>query len=131
MMQLEEAIEHLKKLKKGIEVLNRFASKKDEDLIDIEAIDTVLKELDNRIPREEVEKALNNERLSNKFMSVKEHDENHIWYRGKQFISLKRFNELKTDQLNEMKILENEIDRLREENNAYKVLINNKEQIND
>lgn len=51
------------------------------------------------------------------------HDENHIWYKGKQFVSLNRFIELKTNQLNEMELLEDEIDRLNKENEAYKVLL--------
>lgn len=43
---------------------------------------------------------------------------------GKQYISLNRFIELKTNQLNEMEILEDEIDRLNKENEAYKILLN-------
>lgn len=50
-------------------------------------------------------------------------DENHIWYKGKQYVSLKRVIEIKTNELNEMEILEEEIDRLNKENEAYKVLL--------
>ena len=53
-------------------------------------------------------------------------DEKHIWYEGRQYIRLDRFIELKTNQLNEMEILNDEIERLNEENNALKVLFKNK-----
>ena len=52
---------------------------------------------------------------------IKEIDEKHIWYKGKQYISLDRFIELKTNQLNEMEILEDEIDRLNKINNAITI----------
>lgn len=54
---------------------------------------------------------------------VRVHDKDHIWYKGKQFVSLTRFIELKTNQLNEMEILEDEIDRLNNENKSYKTLL--------
>ena len=50
-------------------------------------------------------------------------DNNHIWYKGRQFVSLNRFIELKTNQLNEMEILEQEIDRLNKENESYRNLL--------
>lgn len=50
-------------------------------------------------------------------------DEEHIYYKGKQFISLNRFTELKNDQNKEMSILNDTIKTLVEENNAYKVLL--------
>lgn len=53
-------------------------------------------------------------------------DEDHIWIDGKQFISLRRFIDLRTDQLNEMDILSDEIDRLYRENEAYKNLLKEK-----
>lgn len=56
------------------------------------------------------------------------HDSNHIWYKGVQYISLKRFIELKRNELNEMEKLEDEIIRLKRENEAYKILLNNKEE---
>lgn len=57
---------------------------------------------------------------------VRETDEQHIWYKGKQFIRLDRFLELKTDLSSEMDILGDEIDRLNEENEALKTLLKNK-----
>lgn len=57
-MKIEEAIAHLKVLKLGIGYLNSLASEKDKDLVDIEAIDIVLKELDNRIPKEKIANTL-------------------------------------------------------------------------
>ena len=52
------------------------------------------------------------------------YDNDHIYMDGKQYISLQRFSKLKTDQLNEIDILEAEIERLQKENEAYKVILN-------
>ena len=43
---------------------------------------------------------------------------------GKQYISLNRFINLKTNQLDEMKNLIKEIERLTELNKAYKLILN-------
>lgn len=41
----KECIEHLQRLKMGINIINAFASDKDKDLIDIEAIDYAISRL--------------------------------------------------------------------------------------
>lgn len=51
---------------------------------------------------------------------------NHVWIDSKQFISLERFIELKNDTLVELKLLQEEVSRLRGENEAYKVLLKDK-----
>lgn len=53
-------------------------------------------------------------------------DEKHIWYNGKQFIRLDRFIELQTDQLNEIEILNEQLEKLHAENNALRLLLEKK-----
>lgn len=47
-------------------------------------------------------------------------DEDHAWIEGKQFISLKRFLEVKQDKVTEMEILNDEVDRLNHDNTALR-----------
>lgn len=52
-------------------------------------------------------------------------DEDHAWIDGnKQFISLKRFFALKSDMIQEYKLLIDKIDQLSKENEAMRVLLN-------
>lgn len=52
-------------------------------------------------------------------------DEDHVWIDGnKQFISLKRFLNLKGDMIQEYRLLMDKIDRLTKENEAMRVLLN-------
>ena len=64
-----------------------------------------------------------------KDMKVETIDEDHIFIGGKQFISLKRFTDVKIGALDEMKLLNNKNKELAEQNEALKVLLNN--QLND
>lgn len=54
---------------------------------------------------------------------VKYVDEHHLWYKGRQFISLDRFSQLRWDASKEMMLLINQVDELTKENNALKVLL--------
>ena len=60
-------------------------------------------------------------------MKVKEEiniaDDNHIWFRGKQYISLSRFNELKKAEVEEIDLLNQKVDELTEENEAYRKIL--------
>lgn len=54
-------------------------------------------------------------------------DEDHVWIDGnKQFISLKRFLALKSDMIQEYKLLIERIDLLTEENKSLWTLLNSK-----
>ena len=64
-----------------------------------------------------------------KNMKVVIMDEDHILIGGDQFISFKRFTEVKKSTLDEMKILNDKNKELTEENEALKVLLKN--QLND
>lgn len=50
-------------------------------------------------------------------------DEDHLWYKGMQYISLKRFAKFKNDQIDEMSLLNKEVENLTKENEAYKTLL--------
>lgn len=50
-------------------------------------------------------------------------DEHHIWVKGQQYISLNRFIEAKNDVLAEMKLLNEELAKVKAENDALKVLV--------
>ena len=50
-------------------------------------------------------------------------DENHIWYNGKQYISLNRVSAIENKKIEETKLLNEEVERLTRENEAYKVLL--------
>lgn len=60
-------------------------------------------------------------------MKVKEEiniaDDNHIWFRGKQYISLSRFNELKKAEVEEIDLLNSKVEKLTEENEAYRRIL--------
>ena len=60
-----------------------------------------------------------------KNMRVEIVDEDHIWVNNKQYISLKRFGEVKKDVTNEMKLIADKNKELAEENEALKVLLKN------
>lgn len=49
----------------------------------------------------------------------------HVWINGEQYVSLKRFIEVREAVNREMRILSDEVKRLTEENNAYKTLLKN------
>lgn len=55
-------------------------------------------------------------------ISVK--DEDHIWFNGKQFVSLHRFIEMKNSELKELMILQDKVLELQDQVEAYKVLLN-------
>ena len=50
-------------------------------------------------------------------------DENHLWYKGKQFISLGRFLEVKRENIKEIELLNDEVSNLKKENEAYECLL--------
>lgn len=50
-------------------------------------------------------------------------DNDHIWLRGKQYISLSRFNELKKTEVEEIDLLNQKVDELTEENEAYRKIL--------
>lgn len=54
---------------------------------------------------------------------IKVVDEDHIYYNGKQFVSLHRFYELKNNELQEMKMLNERISELTEQNRAFETLL--------
>ena len=54
-------------------------------------------------------------------------DEDHVWIDGnKQFISLNRFLNLKSDMIQEYRLLTDRIEQLFKENEAMRVLLNSK-----
>lgn len=66
--------------------------------------------------------------IEEKFMEDKNKimftDDHHVWINGKQFISLDRFLIVQTELNTEIKLLINEITRLKEENDAFRLLLN-------
>lgn len=60
-----------------------------------------------------------------KNMKVKIVDEDHIWVNNKQYVSLKRFADAKTDMVDEVRLLTDKNKELAEENEALKVLLKN------
>lgn len=50
-------------------------------------------------------------------------DEDHVWINGIQFISLNRFAQMKTEQLKEMKLLQDHAFKLARENENLKQTI--------
>ena len=52
-------------------------------------------------------------------------DDDHVYVDGVQYISLNRLAELKQDMAKELKMVLNENKTLREENEAFKVLLKN------
>ena len=60
-----------------------------------------------------------------KNMKVKIVDEDHIWVNNKQYVSLKRFADAKTDMADEVRLLTDKNKELAEENEALKVLLKN------
>lgn len=54
---------------------------------------------------------------------IKVVDKDHIWYEGKQYISLRRFNELKFTEHQEIEILAYKVEELTTENNSLKNLL--------
>lgn len=50
-------------------------------------------------------------------------DDNHIWIDGKQFVSLKRFLELRNSESNEMQLLSDKVEELTSENDSLKKLL--------
>ena len=50
-------------------------------------------------------------------------DDNHIYYEGRQFVSLQRFYELKNSELQEMKLLNERVEELTEENKSFETLL--------
>ena len=50
-------------------------------------------------------------------------DDHHVWINGKQFISLDRFLIVQTELNTEIKLLMNEITRLKEENDSFRLLL--------
>ena len=50
-------------------------------------------------------------------------DNDHIYYKGQQFVSLQRFYELKNSELQEMKLLNKRIEELTEENKSFETLL--------
>ena len=50
-------------------------------------------------------------------------DKDHIWYNGKQYISLQRLNEIENRQLQEMKLLTEKVEKLTEENKSFECLL--------
>lgn len=61
--------------------------------------------------------------MAEEMKKVKFHDDDHCWIDGKQYISLYRFSDLRADQSKEMSLLNEEVKRLTEENNAFRVLL--------
>lgn len=53
-------------------------------------------------------------------------DKDHLYYGGVQYISLQRLLELEDDKHKEIKILQDDVSRLEEENEAYKILLKTK-----
>lgn len=54
-------------------------------------------------------------------VKVEFHDDGeHIWIDGKQYVSLKRFIDLKQTQLKEMQLLQEKASELTKENNAFR-----------
>ena len=58
-----------------------------------------------------------------KKVEVEFSDDQHAWIDGKQFVRLDRFLEVKQDKLTEMEILNDEVDRLNEDNKALREYI--------
>jgi hypothetical protein len=56
-------------------------------------------------------------------INVEFYDADHVWIKGRQFVSLKRFAEMRQDNLIEMKLLINKIDELTAENEALRALV--------
>lgn len=50
-------------------------------------------------------------------------DKDHIWYNGRQYISLQRLNEIENKQLQEMKMLTEKVEELTEENKSFECLL--------
>ena len=50
-------------------------------------------------------------------------DPDHLWVDGNQFISLKRFTEVRKDSAKELNLLQKEVKKLTEENKALRVLL--------
>lgn len=50
-------------------------------------------------------------------------DVDHIFIDGRQFISVERFTAVKSDQFKELTILNDEVRRLQNENDAYRTLL--------
>lgn len=50
-------------------------------------------------------------------------DKDHIWYNGKQYISLQRLNEIENRQLQETKLLTEKVEKLTEENKSFECLL--------
>lgn len=64
-----------------------------------------------------------------KNMRVEIADEDHIWVNNKQYISLKRFGDAIKEVAKEMKLADEKIKELAEENEALKLLL--KSQLNN
>lgn len=60
-----------------------------------------------------------------KNMKVEIVDEDHIWVNNKQYISLKRFGDAIKEVAKEMKLVDEKIKELAEENEALKLLLKN------
>lgn len=56
-------------------------------------------------------------------------DEEYCWINGRQFISLYKANQFRSELYKETELLNNRIKKLTEENEAYKVLL--KEKLNE
>lgn len=60
-----------------------------------------------------------------KNMRIEIVDEDHIWVNNKQYISLKRFGDARKEVAKEMKLVDEKIKELAEENEALKLLLKN------
>ena len=58
-----------------------------------------------------------------KTSELHEVDKDHIWYNGRQYISLQRLNEIENKQSQEMKLLTEKVEELTEENKSFECLL--------
>lgn len=66
--------------------------------------------------------------MSEEMMKVNMHEDGeHLWIKGKQFVSLERFAEVKKCGAKELQLSEQKVKELTEENEALKVLLKKKE----
>ena len=61
--------------------------------------------------------------MAEELKKVNYSDPDHIWVDGNQFVSLKRFCEVKKDSAKETNLLQKEVKKLTEENKALRVLL--------